>query len=448
MGEVREENEKLKLLLARIVADYQSLQSQLVDILRQQETEPNPSTDCKSPDDHDHHHPVHQKNDHDKKPRDHDDQLVSLSLGRTSNDERRSKNEITKKNGNHDQEGLNDGELALALGSLSETTKNSSSHNNADHDKDEKEDDDQEVEPTEMWPPSKVLKTARSSGDDQPDDGVSQNSPLKKARVTLRVRCDAPTVQRCAEDMSILTTTYEGNHNHSLPISATAMASTTSAAASILQSRSTTSSSSHPNFLLPSAISGSNSAATSSYPNLPAGLNFSSTTTSATTLFQNPITRSSSQQQFYFPNTSISTCNSHPTVTLDLTVPNHPYSPHILGRGLSSNTSSALRYPSTCLNFSSSSSPASSSVEPINSHYINSYFNYRNNYPVGSNVTYKEAGFYQPFMNSNTTTTTTNQQSLTETISAATKAIASNPNFQSALAAALTSFVGKGGTGV
>lgn len=256
-------------------------------------------------------------------------------------------------------------------------------------------------------------------------------------------------VQRCAEDMSILITTYEGNHNHPLPISATAMASTTSAAASILQSRSTTSSSSHPNFLLPSAILGPNSAATSSYPNLPAGLNFSSTTTSAPTLFQNPITRSSSQQQFYFPNTSISTCNSHPTITLDLTVPNHPYSSHILGRGLSSNTSPALRYPSTSLNFSSSSSPASSSVEPINSHYINGYFNYRNNYPVGSNNgAYKEASFYQPFMNSYTTTPTTNQQSLTETISAATKAIASNPNFQSALAAALTSFVGKGGTGV
>lgn len=199
MGEVREENERLKLLLARIVADYQSLQSQLFNILRQQETKHNPGTDCKSPDDHDHdhhhdHRPVHQKNDHDQKPRDHDDQLVSLSLGRNSNDERGSKNEITKKNDNHDQEGLNDGELALALGSLSETTKNSSSHNNADHKKDEKEDDDQEVEPTEMWPPSKVLKTARSTGDDQPDDGVSQNSPLKKGRVSVRARCDAPTV--------------------------------------------------------------------------------------------------------------------------------------------------------------------------------------------------------------------------------------------------------------
>lgn len=224
-------------------------------------------------------------------------------------------------------------------------------------------------------------------------------------------------VQRCFNDMSILITTYEGKHNHPLPVSATAMASTTSAAVSMLQSQSSTS--------LQGGLNTSASVPISTSSN-PHGFNF--------TLSQNP----SPQHLYGLPNSSISTLNSHPTITLDLTT-NAP-------SRLSSSFSSAPRYPSTSLNFSSSFSP---SLEPHNifqTHWNNgpaSYNNHRtvpayNENPIGNLNSIEKQPFqeqlYQPYMK--------------ESIVAATKAIASNPKFQSVLAAALTSYVGTSGGGV
>lgn len=226
--------------------------------------------------------------------------------------------------------------------------------------------------------------------------------------------------------MSILITTYEGTHNHPLPMSATAMASTTSAAASML-------------------LSGSSSS--SSRP----GLNPSvgATTTAADLHGYNYYVSDNSRSRFYIPNSSMS--SSLPTITLDLTSDPSSSSSFHLNKFASStlNSSHQVLYPQSSLNFGSSDQ-SNNTMSWSNNGFL-SYGNgtqlpYNNKNPIlGRQQQPMQNSIYQNYMQKNNPTP--QQFQLPDPIAAATKAITADPSFQSALAAALTSIIGSSSNG-
>ncbi|XP_078169979.1 WRKY transcription factor 72A-like [Carex rostrata] len=441
VGDMREENKKLKSLLTRVVDDYQSLQTLYFEIMEQGKgktvKESNPVT---AP-------PTSVEEEH---------KLVSLSLGSTISsgglNKKEEKARINTK-GNEEDNKIEKERLKLGLdckfeGPSSKCEANVlslSSDNSFDRTKDE--------EPGESWPPSKIMKNMRGV-----DDDLSQQPQVKKARVSVRARCDAPTmndgcqwrkygqkiskgnpcprayyrctvapgcpvkkqVQRCADDMSILITTYEGTHNHPLPVSATAMASTTSAAASMLMSGSTSSQT----VSTPATFSGSSAGLH--------GLNFGQSDASIS-------------RPYFLPTASVSSTPSYPTITLDLTAPpTSTAQPFAINR-LTTNP----KFPFT--NFSFSSLESSS----IATSWSNSYLGYGNQHynksPLGSfnhiaqqtqdsilnSYIQKTANLHPPTTNPSSTPSL-----LTDSIA---KAITSDPSFQSALTAAIRSYVSNQG---
>ncbi|KAL3526497.1 hypothetical protein ACH5RR_011153 [Cinchona calisaya] len=440
MSEVREENARLKTLLEKIEKDYKSLQMRFGDIcppiLEAEKTsfitDPPPRNDQQV---------------------DQELELVSLCLGRRNPSEPKIKNDNascsstiknSKEEGQHlKEEGL---KLGLDFSSFKEEFKSDPSPENSALDQTKEEET-----AGETWPPSKVLKTMRS---DQDDDLA--HASAKRARVSVRARCDTPTmndgcqwrkygqkiakgnpcprayyrctvapscpvrkqVQRCADDMSILITTYEGTHNHPLPISATAMASTTSAAASMLLSGSS-SSSQH-------ILGSSSSIAPNTLTSNLHGLN------------DNLKTRPYN----YFANSS---SPPFPTITLDLTIPNPSTansSPQF------SMFPSTPRLPSTSLSFSPSQSNVVLPTLWANGNLNYGAIPYNKSYivnslqlPAGRTSAQEQLYNQQPYMQKNYQPPFSDQ-ALTETL---TKAITSDPSFRSVIAAAITTMVGGGG---
>lgn len=179
MGEMKEENERLKKFLERIMRDYKTLQKQFLDIVKQddqkQQSANIPSAGAQELE---------------------ESSLVSLSLGLDSGSSSSGKCEKSKllsASRNDDQKLDEDHQEGLALSldckfeaAIKSGTSGSNLPNNTSP-KDSSE--NQKEEAGEIWPPSKALKTMRSG-----DDEVSQQNPPKKTRVCVRARCDTPTV--------------------------------------------------------------------------------------------------------------------------------------------------------------------------------------------------------------------------------------------------------------
>lgn len=177
MNEVRQENQRLKMYLDQMMKDYKTLQKQFHNIVHDHDQEaPKNSTDTA----------------HDKRHQEtaEEPEFVSLTLGRSSSSSElkrdRSPNKVeTAVNVRQDKEGG----LVLGLDCKFDVPKQSSTESSLNPSP-EISLEEVKKEAGETWPPQKSPKTMRSTGDDE----VSQQNPAKKARVSVRVRCDTPTV--------------------------------------------------------------------------------------------------------------------------------------------------------------------------------------------------------------------------------------------------------------
>ncbi|XP_021733795.1 probable WRKY transcription factor 61 [Chenopodium quinoa] len=456
IGEVMEENQRLKQYLNQMMNDYQMLQSKFYEISQQDSKQlkamaatppPPPRASCDD-------------EEEEEEEEEADKDLVFLSLGRSpsldskkgyTNSKLSSPSKLaTNHSKNVDME-ANERSLDLGLECKFKASSTMDHHQNLNGTKD-----------GEALKSNNVTSGGNSNGDDE----LVHQPPMKKARVSVRVRCDTPTmndgcqwrkygqkiakgnpcprayyrctvapscpvrkqVQRCAEDMSILITTYEGAHNHPLPVSATAMASTTSAAAYMLMSKSSTSS----NLGSPPYTT---TTTTPIGEQLHGGLKFN-------------ILNNSEQNPFFSPNSStFSPTPIHPTVTLDLTSTPLSSTNNNQFNKVAPNLGS--RYSSTNLTFNFSEN--SNNNNPLYSwsngllpsygtqSYIKNTLNNSplNNIGLSNNNTYN----FQSNLLQKSNISHNNPPNNHDTFAQAAKVLTSDPSFQSILTATLSSFI-------
>lgn len=180
MIDVKEENVRLKKMLERIENDYRSLQLRFFDILQHERSPSITMSENKS------------LTTETRKEEEEEEPEVSLSLGfqvlnKRKKDDNNNTNSSTSSVVKEDTKLMSEG-LSLGFGRKSPPTSDLSDKESG---KSTEIDDAKEDGVGDTWRPSKLLKTMK---DGVEEDEPSQPNITKRARVSVRARCDTPTV--------------------------------------------------------------------------------------------------------------------------------------------------------------------------------------------------------------------------------------------------------------